>query len=151
LGAELQRKPLFVFSVGVRLCALPVDCVSEIMRPTALQPLPGAPAFLAGVSQVRGLPTPVVDSSRVLGGPALEQPERQITITIARTRQAALLVTAVVGIRTDTEHLNESLPWLDNSSSEIIAELARFDGELLTVLRAGSVVPDDAWPEISRV
>ena len=57
-----------VFRAGSMLCALRLADVIETMRPLGTRPLAGTPAFVRGVSIVRGVPTPVVDVARLLGG-----------------------------------------------------------------------------------
>ncbi|MEV6495091.1 chemotaxis protein CheW, partial [Actinoplanes sp. NPDC051633] len=57
-----------VFRAGSLLCALRLDDVVETMRPLATRPLAGAPAFMSGICIMRGVPTPVVDVARLLGG-----------------------------------------------------------------------------------
>src|SRR5690349_20992738 len=57
-----------VFRAGALLCALRLDDVIETMRPLTTRPLAGAPVFVRGVCIMRGVPTPVVDVARLLGG-----------------------------------------------------------------------------------
>src|ERR1700761_6326777 len=57
-----------VFRAGALLCALHLDEVIETMRPLAVRPLAGTPAFVRGVTIMRGVPTPVIDVARLLGG-----------------------------------------------------------------------------------
>ena len=51
-----ERGASLVCRVAARLCALPVRAVIEIMRPLALEPIAGAPAFVAGLAIIRGEP-----------------------------------------------------------------------------------------------
>src|SRR5215218_2672569 len=57
-----------VFRAGSLLCALALDDVIETMRPLPTHPLAGTPAFVLGISILRGVPTPVIDVARLLGG-----------------------------------------------------------------------------------
>ena len=57
-----------VFRAGPLLCALRLDEVIETMRPLDVQPLAGTPAFVLGISVLRGVPTPVIDVARLLSG-----------------------------------------------------------------------------------
>ena len=45
-----------VSRVATRLCALPVGAVIETMRRLPVEPIAGAPAFIAGLAIVRGEP-----------------------------------------------------------------------------------------------
>lgn len=61
-----------VFRAGALLCALRLDDVIETMRPLETHPLAGTPAFVRGISVLRGVPTPVIDVARLLGGTPAE-------------------------------------------------------------------------------
>lgn len=50
-----------LFRLAERRFAAPLDDISEIVRLTGLEPLPGAEPPLAGVINVRGIPLPVLD------------------------------------------------------------------------------------------
>src|SRR5215467_11854932 len=45
------------------LCALPLGHVQEVLRPLPLQAVPGAPAFVCGVTVIRGGVMPVIDAA----------------------------------------------------------------------------------------
>ena len=78
------------------LCALPLELVIEAMRPLPIEPIAGVPAFVRGMSIIRGEPTPVIDLALLLGAPR-EMPWRFVTIRVAG-KQVALSVGAVAGI-----------------------------------------------------
>ncbi|MFL5302954.1 MAG: chemotaxis protein CheW, partial [Anaeromyxobacteraceae bacterium] len=56
-----SRPNVLLVRAGSRLCALPLACVVETLRPLHTSPLAGTPACVSGVAVVRGAPTPVVD------------------------------------------------------------------------------------------
>src|SRR4051794_30092171 len=86
-----------VFRAGPLLCALRLDEVVETMRPLETRPLGGTPAFVKGISVLRGVPTPVIDVARLLGGGDAVA-ERYV---VARTERGpvALATGLVLGIR----------------------------------------------------
>src|SRR3954449_2442585 len=57
-----------VFRAGTMMCALRLDDVVETMRPLGIRPLAGTPPFVRGITIMRGVPTPVVDVARLIGG-----------------------------------------------------------------------------------
>src|SRR4051812_47873803 len=52
---------LLVFRLQAREYALPVASVVEVLRMVAVSPLPGSPAWLSGVINLRGHIIPVMD------------------------------------------------------------------------------------------
>jgi hypothetical protein len=40
-------------------------------------------------------------------------------------------------------------PLLADAAAGVVDELARLDGQLLTILRAGSLLPEDVWSRLS--
>src|SRR5690606_24583504 len=58
---------ILMFEVAGRRLAIPVDDVSEIVRAVAVTPLPGAPAVVEGIIDLRGTLIPVLDLRARLG------------------------------------------------------------------------------------
>jgi purine-binding chemotaxis protein CheW len=61
---------LVVFALGERTIGIPSAIVRELLRAVAITELPGAPAGVTGVIDLRGELVPVVDLSERLGLPA---------------------------------------------------------------------------------
>jgi purine-binding chemotaxis protein CheW len=133
-----------VFRAGSLLCALRLDEVIETMRPLATHPLAGTPAFVLGISILRGVPTPVIDVARLLGGG-----EASVTRFVAvRTERGpvAFATGDVLGIRNavaDASAQHEGL--LRSAPGALIAGVGRIGEEPLLVLQSMRVVPDDVW------
>lgn len=137
---------LLVCRVGSRVCAVPLEHVSEIMRPLPAEPLANMPAFLEGLALIRGRPIPVVDAGRLLGARTHERAiTRYVAIKLGE-RSVALAVDAVVGVRTVEERALLELPaLLRESDSELVSALGRLDAELLLVLEHTRLLPDATW------
>lgn len=144
-------------SAGYR-CALPLDSITEIMRPLPLERIPDSPTdgaprlppFLLGASVVRGALMPVISLARLLGTDT--EPKRYVSIKLGR-RAAALAVDEVDGIRQldcldglGNMELSPLLHALEDSAIGIIATL---DSELLLVLQATRLIPEDLWLAIT--
>ena len=139
------RQALLICRVGSRLCGIPLEHVVETMRPLPVEPLGHAPAFVDGLSLIRGRPTPVLDAQRLLGA-ATEQKarDRYVTLRLGQ-RYAALAVDSVLGVRQiDLAELGE-LPALLRENNEIIAALGALDHELFLVLERARLVPEAVW------
>ncbi len=140
-----ERIPVLVVRVGARACAVPLEHVGETLRPLPISPVAGMPAFVRGMSVVRGAPTPVVDLDVLLGSGADSATRRWVTLKLG-ARQVALVVDGVVGLRhLEPAQLGELPPILRDAAADFIEALGTRDAEILLVLRAARLVPDDLW------
>jgi purine-binding chemotaxis protein CheW len=138
-----ERKVWLICRVSTRVCALPLDAVIETLRPLPVEPIAGAPAFVAGVAIIRGEPMPIVDAARLLGADA-SSPARFVTLR-SGARRFALAVDAVLGVRTLNAGSLGALPPLLGDLAEIATAIATLDAQLLVVLQASRLVPDEVF------
>ena len=144
VGTE-QDLALIVTS-GTRACAIPVQHVTETMRPLAIEPLVGRFGFIAGLCVIRGAPTPVVDLKALLeNGERSVSYGRFVTLRVG-ARSMAVGVDVVVGLRTlEAVRLEELPPMLRDVPTDWIEAIGTLDAQLLVVLRAARVVPEEIW------
>lgn len=136
--------PLLLFRAAGLRFALPISHAVEILRPLSLDPVPGAPGFVLGISIVRGLATPVV-SLRGLLGAACEEPSRLILLRVG-ARRVALAVEGVEGISPIPGSVfSGAPPLLGRVASGALEAVAALDGELLIVLEAGKLLGEAPW------
>lgn len=128
------------------LCALPLSHVGETMRPLAVEPIAGAPAFIRGVSVVRGRPTPVVDAALLICGASAE-PSRFVTL-LPGDRPVMLAVDDVVGLASLPDRLEPLPSLLRTERVAAVAATGAIDGALLVVLDATRVVPPELWASL---
>jgi purine-binding chemotaxis protein CheW len=111
------------------------------MRPLPVAAVAGAPAWVRGVSIVRGEPAPVVDLSALLGGPPEDAPGRFVALR-AGGRPAALAVAAVIGVT----HLDPAgaaaVPLVRDACAGALDALRALDGDLLVVVGAARLVAE---------
>ena len=131
------------------LCALPLERVIETMRPLPIEPLAGVPAFVRGMSIIRGEPTPVIDLALSLGAPR-EMPWRFVTIR-AGDKQVALSVGAVAGVfEFDRQVMNQLPPMLRGADTDFVQSISILDEQFLFVLRSGWKLPQEVWQAMSK-
>ena len=106
------------FALDVHRYALPLECVSRIVRAAEITPLPLAPKVVAGALDVAGTVLPVYDLRRRLKLP--DRPLRlEDQIIIARTsrRRLALVVDRALGLieaaPPETSHVQGVLSTVD--------------------------------------
>jgi purine-binding chemotaxis protein CheW len=128
--------------------------VVETLRPGAIAPIPGAPAFVRGLMAIRGAAVPVVDLAALLGAGTSRDGAR-VVVTRAGDRRVALWVEGVVGVaRYQAGRLEELPPLLAGAQSEVVEKVGMLDAQLLLVLRASRLLPAEALaglplPEVS--
>lgn len=137
---------VLIVTAGARACALPLHHVAETMRPLPIEPIAGTPGFVRGVSVIRGAPTPVVDLTALLeGGQPSAAHGRFVTVKVGE-RRVALGVDGVVGLRIlASAQLGELPPMLRDVAADLIEAVGARDAQLLVVLRAARLVPDEVW------
>jgi purine-binding chemotaxis protein CheW len=143
-------RPNRALVVGVkgRRCAVLLHHVIEIMRPLPIEPIPGVPSFVQGVSIIRGIPTPVVDLGVLLGVPSCVA-DRFVTLRLG-DRQVALSVDSVLGVsELDASKIRGLPPLLQEASKDVIETMGTLDEQLLVVLCAGWELPDEVWLALS--
>jgi purine-binding chemotaxis protein CheW len=90
--------PLVTLGLGPEIFAVPVGCVIEILAMRELVRVPDAPAFLAGLTDVREQAVPVIDLRRKLGMPPAEVTDQTRIIVL---EVAAVSRPLVVGLIAD--------------------------------------------------
>ena len=107
---EERGRESLVFGRRDELYALPVDFVERVHPLRELAPLPGAPPYLPGITNVEGYVMPVVDLMTALGASGKGISEHsQIIVVNAGEARFALLADSVRGVEmvevsTDAEH-----------------------------------------------
>jgi len=149
-GRASERSPVLVVTVGARACAIPLHHVAETMRPLSIEPVAGTPGFVRGVSVIRGAPTPVIDLKALLeNGENSATYGRFVTMKLGE-RRVALGVDGVVGLKNlDSAQLRELPPMLRDVTGDLIEAMGTRDAQLLVVLRASRMVPDEVWSTLA--
>lgn len=133
-----------VFRAGPLLCALGLDEVIETMRPLEVRPLAGTPPFVRGISVLRGVPTPVIDVSRLLGG----RPAEADRFLAVRTERGAIAFATgeILGIRSvDADATGGHPALLGGGSTRLVAGVGTLGTEPLLLLQSMRAVPDEVW------
>jgi purine-binding chemotaxis protein CheW len=149
--ASESSQALFV-TAGARVCAIPLEHVAETMRPLPIEPVAEMPGFVRGISVIRGTSVPVIDLAALLESADVSASYgRFVTLKVAEGR-AAVGVRSVVGLRTlDSRQLGELPPILRGAASDIIEAIGTRDAQLLVVLSAARLVPDEIWAALAKV
>jgi purine-binding chemotaxis protein CheW len=128
---------LLVFRVGPLACAAAAETVREILPRLPAIRIPGAPAIVAGLVNVRGSLVTVVDGWRALGQPAPDAGDAGTTVLLevgAQRRPLGFTVDEVLDLMVvPKEQLEQrqSLPGLD---AKLVRAVGRRNGQVFVVL-----------------
>ncbi|MEI9938667.1 MAG: chemotaxis protein CheW [Pseudomonadota bacterium] len=143
-----QHRAVLLCQVGATVCALPLEHVSETMRPLPFEAISGTAPFVVGVSIIRGGPVPIVDLAQLLGNATDEPRNRLVSIRVGE-RSVALSVGRVIGVRSlESSALRELPPLLGAAGAEVITLVGSLDARLLLVLETSRMLPDSSWASL---
>jgi purine-binding chemotaxis protein CheW len=131
--------------VGSRMCGLPLEHISETMRPLPVEPIEGMPPFVDGLSIIRGVPVPVVDLGRLLGNQAEAGRRARFVLVRVHERYVALAVDFVIGIGSIPDSATTLPSLLGEANAEFVAAVGSLDARLLLILESGLILPASAW------
>ena len=145
-----EISPVLVVMVGATACAFPLHHVAETMRPLPIKAVAGTPGFVRGVSVIRGTPTPVVDLKALLENSENSPSYGRFVTLKLDDRRVAIGVDSVVGLRNlDSAQLGALPPLLRDVTADLIESFGTRDAQLLLVLRAARIVPDEVWTTLA--
>jgi purine-binding chemotaxis protein CheW len=114
--------------------AIPLECAVEVLRIVAITPVPGASPWMAGVVNLRGTVTPMVDLRVRLGlEPNEVDPSAMFVVARVGDRVVGLLTDRVVGVVAVPAHALE-LPHEGASAAALVRTVARSEKTLLPIL-----------------
>ena len=120
------------------------------MRPLPIKPVAGTPGFVCGVSVIRGMATPVVDLQALLENRESSPSFGRFVTLKLNDRRIAMGVNSVVGLRNlDSAQLGALPPLLRDVTADLIASFGTLDAQLLLVLRAAHLVPEEVWATLA--
>jgi purine-binding chemotaxis protein CheW len=139
-----QGRAVLLCQVGSLVCGLPLEHISETMRPLPLEPLQGMPTFVDGLAIIRGAPVPVVDLARLLGNESSARCARFVVVRVSE-RHVALAVAQVIGVGAVPPGASALPPLLGQANAEFVAAIGSLDARLLVILEDGLILPASAW------
>jgi purine-binding chemotaxis protein CheW len=128
-----RAREVLVFELGDQAYGLPTADVRELVRAVAITPLPGAPAVIEGVVDVRGLVLPVLDVRARFGLPAKPlDPSDHFIVASAGPRGVILHVDRATHLALVDEALVQGPQTLGPSATHV-AGVAKLDAGLLLI------------------
>jgi purine-binding chemotaxis protein CheW len=117
------------------------------MRPLPVEALAHAPAFVRGLSIIRGAPTPVVSLATLFTGHD-GTPTRFVVVRVGE-RRVALAVDAVLGVfKLDPATVRDLPPLAQDADANALQAIGALDAHLLFVLNSTFLIPDEIWQKL---
>ncbi|MCP3168071.1 chemotaxis protein CheW [Myxococcus qinghaiensis] len=134
-----------VFKVDGAEYVLPASDVLQMESFTGATPVPGAPAHVAGLVQVRGRVIPVVDARRRFGLPALERSlDTRVVVGQLGTRTVGLLVdSAREVLKLDPAKFQPPPPLVVEGSKGFVKAVAQVGPRLVMLIDFPRVIGEE--------
>jgi purine-binding chemotaxis protein CheW len=124
--------------------AVPMENVLELQRLPRITPLPSVPAWLRGVTNLRGEVLSIVDLRSLLGLPAAEtQGSLRLVVVRSMLEEIATgwIVDHVIGMRRlATEDLQPASTLTTGASARFVSGLVEYDGQLIAILDVNRIL-----------
>lgn len=135
------QRELVLIGVGGQTFAIDIMALREIRGWTPTTLLPGAPAYVRGVVNLRGLPLPIIDLGLRLGFPPAEPDSRSaVAVVQIAERTVGLLVESVSEIISIEAASIQPPPDLEGMSSSAVSGLLAMADGMVGVLETARLI-----------
>ena len=133
-GAD--ERQIVVFRLGAELYGVEIARVHEIIRMQPVTRVPRAPAFVEGVTNLRGQVIPVVDLRRRFGLPEVERTRASRIVVVDIGDQVAGVIVDGVSevLRVSTASIEPPSPVVQGIDSEYLHGIAKLSERLVILL-----------------
>jgi purine-binding chemotaxis protein CheW len=140
--STLDETQLVVFDLASEYYGVDIGDVREIIRMQAITRVPGAPAFVEGVINLRGRVVPVVDLRKRLRLNVGEQTkESRIVVVDISGRDVGVIVDAVTEVlRIPLSSIEPPSSMVTDADSDYLRGIAKLDSKLVILLDLDKVL-----------
>ena len=138
-----MERQLVVFRLNEEFYGVDIAAVDSIIRPQSITAMPQAPAFIRGITRVRGTVLPVIDLRKRFGLPACKTTkETRIVIAQMGNVSVGLLVDAVTEVlKVPETDIEPPSPLVTTMGAAFFAGIAKVgENSLIIVLNLGLVL-----------
>ena len=132
--------------------AIDVMQVQEIIRPLELSPVPGAPDYVLGIINLRGIVVSIIDTRKRFNLPEREMTEQaRIIIIESGGNSIGILVDSVADVANLNEAEIEDAPNVgSNENSKYIDGVYHQNDHLLILVNVQELLSEEEWAEMSE-
>jgi purine-binding chemotaxis protein CheW len=140
-GRAHAETKILVFEIGHDTYGVNIGTVSEVIRPRAITPVPGAANYVLGLINIRGSAVPLFDLSLYLGAGADDGPQANVVLLGEAPDALGLRVGNVLAVETvqaaDIQHAGAVLA---DAHASLFDGMIEADGRLIGLLRLEGIV-----------
>ncbi|WP_372766086.1 chemotaxis protein CheW [Pseudoalteromonas sp.] len=140
------------FHLGEETYGINVMQVQEVLRYSEIAPVPGAPAYVLGIINLRGNVVTVIDTRTRFGLNSAEVTDNSRIVIIEAEKQViGILVDSVAEVVYLRSSEIDSAPNIGTEeSAKFIQGVSNRDGELLILVDLNKLLSDEEWDELSN-
>lgn len=142
---------LVTFSLDQETYGINVMQVQEVLRVTEIAPVPGAPAYVLGIINLRGNVVTVIDTRARFNLPSEAVTGASRIVIIESDKQVVgILVDSVAEVvELHSSEIDQAPNVGNDEGSRYIQGLATRDNDLLIVVDLNKLLSDEEWGEVS--
>jgi len=135
---EETFEQFLIFQLSDEVYGLPIGSVDEVIRvPDEVTRVPGAPAFVMGIINLRGKPIPLIDQRDrfVVQSPGQTSKARAIIVTLGDL-QAGFVVDSVSEVKAIASDALSAAPEFSSDRTEVFDRIAQIeaDGRMILLI-----------------
>ncbi len=140
------------FQLDSEIYGINVMQVQEVLRYTEIAPVPGSPAYVLGIINLRGNVVTVIDTRTRFGLDTTEMSDNTRIVIIEADKQViGILVDSVAEVVYLKASEIDDAPNVGNDeSAKFIQGVSNKDGKLLILVDLNQLLSDDEWDEVKR-
>ena len=141
-GESVRTRQLVCFTIGNEIYGIEIRTVREIRAWSATTPLPNAPDFVRGVTNLRGTVVPILDLRARFGRGQTEPTKAHVVIVVAiGSRVVGILVDTVSDILTVAETEIRPVPDIGGAEvQEYLDGLITHGDQMIALVAADRIV-----------
>ena len=152
-GSEDPILQWVTFKLDNETYGINVMQVQEVLRYTEIAPVPGAPAYVLGIINLRGNVVTVIDTRQRFGLNNAEITDNSRIVIIEADRQVVgILVDSVAEVVYLRQSEIETAPNVGNDeSAKFIQGVCNKNGELLILVELDKMMTEEEWSDLENI
>ena len=152
-GSEDPILQWVTFKLDNETYGINVMQVQEVLRYTEIAPVPGAPAYVLGIINLRGNVVTVIDTRQRFGLNNAEITDNSRIVIIEADKQVVgILVDSVAEVVYLRQSEIETAPNVGNDeSAKFIQGVCNKNGELLILVELNKMMTEEEWSDLENI